>query len=160
MLAETHIFLQLIEQEKLVRPVSIHAHSVPGERGDGPGIFVDPRGEFDEHTDQAFTRKGKEDDILAFDMLAVATKRIGAKLLLKDDQKKKTLSPPFHGNLATPTKFQQVPLQLFTAPRPSIRQERRLECGLWCRSNRGFESGLRQLQSRSLAMARKRASNR
>jgi hypothetical protein len=99
MLGETRILVQLVEREKPVCAISIHAHSVPGTRGDGPGIFVDPRGGFNEHTDTAFFSKGKSDDKLTRSLLDAALAKIGPSLPLKSDDGKE-LSHPFHGNLA------------------------------------------------------------
>jgi hypothetical protein len=99
MLAETRILLQLIEQEQPVRATSIHSHSLPGRRGDGPGTFVDPRGLFNEHTDVAFTADGRDDDKLATDMLDAVRAAVDPLLPLKDN-KGKVLSHPLQGNLA------------------------------------------------------------
>lgn len=99
MLAETRILVQLIEREKPVRAASIHAHSVPGERGDGAGIFVDPRGGFNTISDRAKTTEGIDDDNLTTEMLKEAQNLISSKLSLKDDNGNK-LHNPFFGNLA------------------------------------------------------------
>jgi len=98
MLAETRILLQLIEQERPVRAVSLHSHTLPGRRGDGPGIFVDPRGLFNEHTDRAFTADGGEDDRLAMDLLDAVGTALAPLWPLK--QRKEILSHPLRGNLA------------------------------------------------------------
>jgi D-arabinose 1-dehydrogenase-like Zn-dependent alcohol dehydrogenase len=59
----------VIEREKPVGAASVHAHSVPGWRGDGPGIFVDPRDSLDPCTDTPNTPQGRFDDDLASAML-------------------------------------------------------------------------------------------
>jgi hypothetical protein len=73
MLPENRLLVHLIEQFKPERLVSVHQHSVPGGRGDGPGVFVDPRRPatklsaddgFDPTTDQALTAEGQQDDKL------------------------------------------------------------------------------------------------
>ena len=97
MLAENRILIQLIEREKPGRATSIHAHSVPGRRGDGPGIFVDPRGDFDPCTDQSTTPLGKSDDQLTVTLIDAARAKL--TLPLKNNSQQ-TLPHPLHGNLA------------------------------------------------------------
>ena len=112
MLAETRILTQLIEREKPVRAWSIHSHSIPGVAGDGPGIFVDPRGGFNEHTGAAFTTDGKFDDTLALDLFTFARTAViqGLGLPLRDNAGRKDLSDPFKGNLlATLGRFLPIP---------------------------------------------------
>lgn len=74
MLPENRILVHLIERFQPERLASVHQHSVPGRRGDGPGVFVDPRRPasklsaddgFDRNTDQALTPDGQQDDKLA-----------------------------------------------------------------------------------------------
>ena len=76
MIAETRALIALIEQFQPERIASIHAHSVPGSRGDGPGIFVDPRGGVAKPNDptrsDAKTADGRADDQLARAMLTGA----------------------------------------------------------------------------------------
>jgi hypothetical protein len=76
MIAETRALIALIEHFQPERLASIHAHSVPGGRGDGPGIFVDPRGGVTNPRDpthsEAATPEGREDDRLAQEMLTRA----------------------------------------------------------------------------------------
>jgi len=73
MLPENRLLVHLIERFQPERLVSVHQHSVPGGRGDGPGVFVDPRRPatklsaddgFDPTTDQALTPEGQQDDKL------------------------------------------------------------------------------------------------
>lgn len=77
MLPENRLLVHLIEKFQPERLASVHQHSVPGGRGDGPGVFVDPRRPatnlsadegFDPTADQALTKEGKEDDKLAVAM--------------------------------------------------------------------------------------------
>ena len=104
MLAETRILIRLIEEENPVRAVSVHAHKVPGTRGDGPGIFVDPRPGAHRDADMS----------LAADMVEDAMKSLGAtadrKLDLRDTSGQR-LSHPFHGNFADkePNKIPETP---------------------------------------------------
>jgi hypothetical protein len=102
-LAENRILIQIIEKFQPGRAASIHAHNLPGIRGDGPGIFVDPRGNFNEFTDVPFTSEGNNDDKLASKMLSDSLTLIGPKLPLKDDLKGIELTHPFFGNLADRT---------------------------------------------------------
>jgi hypothetical protein len=110
MLAETRILIRLIEEENVVRAVSVHAHRVPGERGDGPGIFVDPR---------PWPPKAWADIRLAAAMIEDAMKSLGAtadaKLDLRDTAGKR-LDHPFHGNFAD-EKTNKIP----EAPMPTVR---------------------------------------
>ncbi len=96
MIDETRILIQLIEQMRPVRAVSIHAHRLPGARGDGPGIFVDPRGGFDP-SDRAKTVFGQRDD--EFTRLLLCEGLSAAKTII-DDPKNKKITHPFWGNLA------------------------------------------------------------
>jgi len=76
MIAETRALIALIERFQPERIASVHAHSVPGNRGDGPGIFVDPRGGVTDpaHPTEsgAATATGQADDRLAQEMLTRA----------------------------------------------------------------------------------------
>jgi len=76
MIAETRALIALIERFQPERIASVHAHSVPGNRGDGPGIFVDPRGGVTDpaHPTRsgAATATGQADDRLAQEMLTRA----------------------------------------------------------------------------------------
>jgi hypothetical protein len=74
MLPENRLLVHLLEKFQPERLVSVHQHGLPGSRGDGPGVFVDPRRPatahsaddgFDKKTDQALTPEGEEDDKLA-----------------------------------------------------------------------------------------------
>jgi peptidoglycan hydrolase-like protein with peptidoglycan-binding domain len=105
MLAETRILIRLIEEENPVRAVSVHAHTVPGTRGGGPGIFVDTRpGLFEAAADMK----------LAADMVEDAMKSLGAtadrKLDLRDTSGRRLIHP-FHGNFADkePNKIPETP---------------------------------------------------
>ena len=73
MIAETRALIALIERFQPERIASVHAHSVPGGRGDGPGVFVDPRGGVTSPADPthsaAATADGHADDQLATAML-------------------------------------------------------------------------------------------
>lgn len=65
LMLETVALLRLIERFKPKRIASVHAHrfddSKPATKGvDAPGIFVDPRGGFDESVDPAFPAKVKK----------------------------------------------------------------------------------------------------
>ena len=94
MLAETRILIRLIEEENPVRAVSVHAHSVPGTRGDGPGIFVDPR---------PWPPKASADLSLAAAMVEDAMRSLGATADRRLDLRgmdRKPLSHPFQGNFA------------------------------------------------------------
>jgi hypothetical protein len=94
MLAETRILIRLIEEENPVRAVSVHTHRVPGTRGDGPGIFVDPR---------AWPPKASADISLAAAMVEDAMRSLGATADRKLDLRGtdgKPLSHPFQGNFA------------------------------------------------------------
>jgi hypothetical protein len=76
MIAETRALIALIEHFQPERIASVHAHSTPGSRGDGPGIFVDPRGGVTRPNDPthsgAATNDGRADDQLTRAMLAGA----------------------------------------------------------------------------------------
>jgi hypothetical protein len=114
MIAETRILVQLVEREKPVRAVSIHAKRTEGAAlGNGPGIFVDPRGGFNKGADKAYTTDGQEDDALAFGMLddarAMFKERKTGKKLSPENKSDKTfpnpfpnLTHPFQGNLGNP----------------------------------------------------------
>jgi hypothetical protein len=72
MIAETRALIALIENFQPERIASIHAHSVPGRRGDAPGVFVDPRGGYGGGSPTsvgAATAEGQADDQLALAML-------------------------------------------------------------------------------------------
>jgi hypothetical protein len=97
MLAETRILIRLIEEENPVRAVSVHAHSVPGKRGDGPGIFVDPR---------HWPPQASADISLAAAMVEDAMRSLGAtadRTLDLRGTSGQPLSHPFHGNFADAT---------------------------------------------------------
>ena len=77
MLPENRMLVHLIEQFQPERLLSVHQHSIPGSRGDGPGVFVDPRRPsdkmsaddgFDPTTDRALTSDGQQDDTLGVAM--------------------------------------------------------------------------------------------
>jgi hypothetical protein len=76
MIAETRALIALIEHFQPERIASVHAHSVPGSRGDGPGVFVDPRGGVTDPVrptrSGAATADGQADDQLARAMLTQA----------------------------------------------------------------------------------------
>jgi hypothetical protein len=73
MIAETRALIALIEHFQPERIASVHAHSVPGRRGDGPGVFVDPHSGVTSAADPthsgAATAAGRDDDALATAML-------------------------------------------------------------------------------------------
>lgn len=94
MLAETRILIRLIEAENPVRAVSVHAKLVPGVRGAGPGIFVDPRYR---------PRQASEDIALAAAMVEDAMRSLGAAADRTVDLRSTSgqpLSHPFQGNFA------------------------------------------------------------
>ncbi len=98
MLPETRILLQLIERTRPARAASLHAHIRKRVRGDDPGIFVDPRGGVNEHTDQAWTAQGRKDDATTFALLTDALEHLKGRLPLKA-KGGATLPHPFTGNL-------------------------------------------------------------
>jgi len=83
---ENRILLKLIACIKPSRVMSIHSHDVKNRRGDGPGVFVDPRGGFDTDLDAPLTAEGRDDDILADRMLKAAIKGLAASKLSKLEQ--------------------------------------------------------------------------
>jgi hypothetical protein len=77
MLPENRLLVHLIERFQPERLVSVHQHRVSGSRGNGAGVFVDPRRPatkrsaddgFDSKSDQALTPEGQQDDKLAVAM--------------------------------------------------------------------------------------------
>jgi len=72
MLPENVMLAALIEHFKPSRIASVHAHQPSTQKGDAPGIYVDPRGGIDRTTDTALTAEGKADDKLAAAMVAAA----------------------------------------------------------------------------------------
>lgn len=99
MTAETRILIQLIEKVRPVRAASLHAHLLPGTRGDGPGVFVDPRGGFDAANDYAKTAAGRGDDEFTFGLLYAALTAV-SKLDAANPLRKLRAVNPFLGNLA------------------------------------------------------------
>jgi hypothetical protein len=109
MLAENRILVQLIEQEKPTRAASLHGKTAYARLGDGPGIFMDPRGGFSPQTDHPWTKEGELDDELTRRMIDTALAAIPASVLAKLTQKARNLKMkpvnalhPFAGNLLDP----------------------------------------------------------
>lgn len=100
MLPENRILEHLIERFQPERLASIHQHKLPGRRGDGPGVFVDPRRPANklsaddgvDQNDHALTPEGKEDDQLAEAMRDAVQQGAEAKGI------RKTGSDPLAGN--------------------------------------------------------------
>jgi hypothetical protein len=85
-LPENRVLMKLIACMKPERAVSLHAHS-SNKRGNGPGIFVDPRGGFDTDLDAPLTAEGREDDLLANKLLKAAVKALPGSGLKAAEQK-------------------------------------------------------------------------
>jgi hypothetical protein len=111
MLPETRMLLQLIEHLQPERLAAIHAHSREGTcypckdgqltecGGEGPGIFVDPRG-LDPISHKVInSRQYKADRLLASRMLKDALHRLKREPLPKTEDSTASFSP-FAGNTA------------------------------------------------------------
>lgn len=103
-IAENRILIEMIEQFKPKRILSIHSHrrkNRPYRRGNEPGVFVDPRGGFDLHADKAYTGEGQEDDDLCRLMFYQAYKGIQVRSLPADDTETQQVltAHPLRGNL-------------------------------------------------------------
>ncbi|HUS05354.1 MAG TPA: hypothetical protein VMZ52_03610, partial [Bryobacteraceae bacterium] len=98
-LPENRILMNLITCIQPSRAVSLHSHGVSARRGDGPGVFVDPRGGFDTDLDAPFTHEGRADDVLAGRLLQAALTQLKSSKLSNADQTEALLgNQPGSGN--------------------------------------------------------------
>jgi hypothetical protein len=86
LLPETSYLIALIERFQPSRIASVHAHRRSRKKGDAPGIYVDPRGGFDQNSDQAHTSEGQSDDQLAQNMVAHANRLRSSRSYRGDDR--------------------------------------------------------------------------
>ena len=100
MMSETRMLVRLMERFQPERIVSIHQHSVPGKKGNGPGVFVDVRYYFDRNEVKKTQRQAEEgeDQRLTREMLIKAIQKYGSipsppRKLAYDE-----LGAPFSGN--------------------------------------------------------------
>jgi hypothetical protein len=117
MLTEIRMLVGVIGCGKPVRAVSVHSHTCINDRGDAPGIFVDPRGGLDPSLDAPLSAEGRIDDDTTDAMLAAAVARFNALIAAatKSSAKKaleKLRNTSFSGNKldlhATPPKAHKI----------------------------------------------------
>jgi len=143
MLAENRILVQIIQQEKPKRTASLHGKWKYNAFGDGPGIFVDPRGGFGPLL--TWTKDGQIDDRLARAMVQTALKALPPSLIpsLKKigSEAKKPWEQfhPFAGNLLSPSGL--VSIDKGTVHYPVASHARGTSLGMWGSAEQLHEEG-------------------